>query len=213
MLKDGKKKFDIRLADFEVAEGDTIIFEEWDPEEKEYTGRILKMEVTLLMKTKDLQYWKEEEVNKYGFNVMQVQQSGLNTRIVEAVVATMIRNPKGEILFVKSIKFDDLWVLPGGHIEVGEKILDAAVREAFEETNLNTSAVKLISTHELIYSHYFKRNSHMISLNCLLDAEDTDVRLNNELTDYKWINPKVPLKEIVAEIYKEMLNEYINSIT
>ena len=28
MLKDGKKNFDIRLADFEAKEGDSLIFEE-----------------------------------------------------------------------------------------------------------------------------------------------------------------------------------------
>lgn len=73
MLKDGKKKFDIRLADFEVKEGDLIVFEEWNPEIKDFTGRKLEMKVTFVLKTKDLPYWSEEDVNKYGFNVMQVE--------------------------------------------------------------------------------------------------------------------------------------------
>jgi nucleoside triphosphatase len=211
LLKDGKKKFDVRLADFEVNEGDTIIFEEWDPKQNAYTGRKLIMKITFIIKTKELPYWSDEDVNKHGHVVMQVEQDVKKAYKVEVVVATMIRSPLGEILFVKSPKFDDLWVLPGGHVEVGEKILNAAVRETYEETNLTTNAIKLISTHELISSPYFKRDSHMIALNCLLDAVETNVKLNDELTEYKWIDPKKALKENVAEIYKEMLEEYIKS--
>jgi ASC-1-like (ASCH) protein len=35
----GKKKFELRVNDFEINEGDTLILEEWDPKIKEYTGR------------------------------------------------------------------------------------------------------------------------------------------------------------------------------
>ncbi|HRN86662.1 MAG TPA: DUF3850 domain-containing protein [Candidatus Dojkabacteria bacterium] len=73
MLKDGRKRFDVRLADFEVKEGDTIVFEEWDPELKDFTGRKLEMKVAFVLKTKDLPYWSDEDVAKHGFNIMQVE--------------------------------------------------------------------------------------------------------------------------------------------
>jgi len=38
----GKKKYELRLNDFEINEGDTLMFEEWSPETKEYTGRKIK---------------------------------------------------------------------------------------------------------------------------------------------------------------------------
>ena len=75
MLLDGRKKFDIRLADFEVKEGDTIVFEEWDPDTKKYTGRKIKMTVTLVVKTKELPYWNEVEVKEKGFLIMQVEDT------------------------------------------------------------------------------------------------------------------------------------------
>ena len=37
-ILEGKKKFEVRLADFEVKEGDTLILEEYDPDIKKYTG-------------------------------------------------------------------------------------------------------------------------------------------------------------------------------
>ena len=35
----GKKKYELRLNDFEVEEGDILLLEEWDPKTKSYTGR------------------------------------------------------------------------------------------------------------------------------------------------------------------------------
>ena len=66
----GKKKLDLRLADMDVKEGDTLILEEYNPEKKEYTGRKIEKKVNFVVKTKDLKFWNEEEVDKYGYVVM-----------------------------------------------------------------------------------------------------------------------------------------------
>jgi len=39
LVKSGKKKFEVRLADFRIKEGDILILEEWDPKTEKYTGR------------------------------------------------------------------------------------------------------------------------------------------------------------------------------
>jgi len=44
LVNSGKKNFDLRVNDFDVKEGDTIIFEEWDPKTKQYTGRKIERE-------------------------------------------------------------------------------------------------------------------------------------------------------------------------
>lgn len=38
----GKKRYELRLADFDAHEGDTLVLKEWDPRTKEYTGRSVK---------------------------------------------------------------------------------------------------------------------------------------------------------------------------
>lgn len=50
--KDSKalRLVDVCLADFELSEGDTIIFREWDPLKKEYTGKELEKKEILLNK-------------------------------------------------------------------------------------------------------------------------------------------------------------------
>lgn len=69
---DGKKNFDVRLADFECEEGDTLVLREWDPKTKGYTGRQIEKTVRYVIKTKDLKFWAPEEVEKYGFQVIGI---------------------------------------------------------------------------------------------------------------------------------------------
>ena len=69
----GKKKFELRLADFEVNEGDILVLEEWDPEKKDYTGRKVEVVATYIIKTKGHPFWPPEEVQKYGFQVIQFE--------------------------------------------------------------------------------------------------------------------------------------------
>lgn len=54
---EGKKTFDLRLADWECQEGDVLVLREWDPKIKEYTGRVVEKEVTFVVKTKDLAFF------------------------------------------------------------------------------------------------------------------------------------------------------------
>ena len=68
-ILDGKKTFDARLADWECKSGDILVLREYDPETKEYTGREIEKEVTFVLKTKDIKYWPEEDVEKYGFQI------------------------------------------------------------------------------------------------------------------------------------------------
>jgi len=70
LILDGKKAYDMRLADFECEEGDVLVLREWDPETKEYSGRVLEKEVTYVGKTKDFDFWKKEDIEKYGLQVI-----------------------------------------------------------------------------------------------------------------------------------------------
>ena len=45
LVKSGRKKFELRLADFEIKEGDILVLEEWDPKKKKYTGRRIRKKV------------------------------------------------------------------------------------------------------------------------------------------------------------------------
>lgn len=69
----GKKKLELRLADFKVSEGDTLVLEEWDKDKKEYTGRKVEVVATYIFKTKGQTFWSPEEVEKHGFQIIQFE--------------------------------------------------------------------------------------------------------------------------------------------
>ncbi len=66
----GEKNFDLRIAEFECEVGDVLVLREWNPEMKEYTGRQIEKTVTFVMKTKDLKFWSQEDIEELGFLVM-----------------------------------------------------------------------------------------------------------------------------------------------
>lgn len=69
-IVDGKKTYELRLADFECNPGDELILKEWDPKTKEYSGREIKKTVTYVGKTKDYTFWSPEDIEKYGYQII-----------------------------------------------------------------------------------------------------------------------------------------------
>lgn len=69
-ILDGKKTFDLRLADFDCDVGDVLVLREWNPKTEKYTGRIIEKKVTYVLKTKNLKFWAEDDVEKYGYQVI-----------------------------------------------------------------------------------------------------------------------------------------------
>ena len=67
---EGKKTYELRLADWKCNEGDILVLQEWDPKTKEYTGREIEKEVTYIGKTKDFTFWSKEDVEKYGYQII-----------------------------------------------------------------------------------------------------------------------------------------------
>lgn len=70
-LTSGKKKFELRLNDFDVKEGDILLLEEWDPKTQQYTGRKIEKKVTYVLKFKiNESFWPEEEIKEKGLQII-----------------------------------------------------------------------------------------------------------------------------------------------
>lgn len=74
-LKSGKRKADLRLAEFDIKEGDTLVLKEWDPDKQEYTGRSLKKKVTYVSKFRidNVPFWAEQEIREKGIQILSLE--------------------------------------------------------------------------------------------------------------------------------------------
>lgn len=71
----GKKTFEVRLNDFEIEEGDTLLLREVNPETKEYTGRQIEKKVGYVGKWKLShfeQFWPKEDIDEKGLMVISL---------------------------------------------------------------------------------------------------------------------------------------------
>ncbi len=73
LVEKGKKRFELRLADFDIKEGDTLVLEEWDPETKKYTGRKIEKNVDYILKFKLDDFGQKEEIEKKGLYIIQLR--------------------------------------------------------------------------------------------------------------------------------------------
>ncbi len=72
-IKSGKKKFELRLNDFEAEEGDILTLREWDPNKKEYTGRMIEKKITDVSRFKiDDLFWPKEEIEEKGIQIISL---------------------------------------------------------------------------------------------------------------------------------------------
>ncbi len=72
----GKKKYELRLNNFEIVEGDTLVLEEWDRDKQEYTGRASEKKVSRVnrFKFEDLYtFWSKEDIEEKGIQIISIE--------------------------------------------------------------------------------------------------------------------------------------------
>ncbi len=128
----------------------------------------------------------------------------------EPCVGALILNPQGKLLLLKSHKWSNMYVIPGGHIEVGEKAREALKREIKEETNLDIHDIAFLQFQDFIFDKVYIKERHLILLNFVCKAKDQTVKLNDEAQEFVWIDPKEALEKLPVEPYtKRALETYL----
>lgn len=127
----------------------------------------------------------------------------------EPMVGALIFNADGKVFLMRSHKWRGKWVLPGGHIELGERMEDALRREVKEETNLDIRDIEFIYFQEFICDERFWQPRHFIFFDYACKTDSTDVQLNAEAQEYAWATLEDALKMPVEHYTEVVIREYL----
>lgn len=110
-----------------------------------------------------------------------------------------------KVLLVRQAKypFFDSWVIPGGHVEYGEKVEEAIKREMKEELGVPVKIKKLFG----VYSDP-KRDPryHTASVVYLLEKTKGKIRLSREASEFRYFSLKNLPKKIGFD-HRKILND------
>ena len=134
----------------------------------------------------------------------------------EPAVGALIFNPEGKLFLMKSHKWHGQYVIPGGHIELGETIEEALKREVKEETNLDIYDIEFLIFQEFIYDRSFWKKDHYIFFDYLCRTDSSEVRLNDEAEEYTWVSVEealqLPVEQYTRVVIEKYLEKYPHSI-
>ncbi|MGE3148574.1 MAG: NUDIX hydrolase [Pseudorhodoplanes sp.] len=105
-----------------------------------------------------------------------------------AVSTAVIRD--GRVLLVRraSAPMEGLFTLPGGGVETGETLLEAAVREVREETGMVTSMPAFVGYREVILRDPEGRvSAHYVIMATAARWLAGEFELNEELVEGRWV--------------------------
>lgn len=74
-LLEGRKQFEVRLADFKYKPGDTLVLLEQKKGSRKLSGRKLECEVLFTINTKIAEkFWPKKKIDKYGLAVLSLRR-------------------------------------------------------------------------------------------------------------------------------------------
>ena len=127
------------------------------------------------------------------------------------IVTSFIKNSNKILILKRSNKvrsMKGLWAGVSGIIDNNEKPLDRAKIEIFEEIGIKKNKIKLIKNVEkIIISSPQYENHKWEVFSFLFETEKTEVKLNWENSEFRWINTdELKNYETVPSLDKILIN-------
>jgi mutator protein MutT len=132
-------------------------------------------------------------------------------KVPEIAVGAIIFNKKNEILLIKSPKYKNKWMVPGGHVEFGEPMTQALKREIKEEVGIEIENIEYFNVEESIFNKEVSKNRHFIFIDFICKAKTFNIKLDkSEATEYVWKKTEQALKITdIGNVTKNFITFYL----
>lgn len=129
------------------------------------------------------------------------------TRMPDAVhvaASGIVYNDKGEVLLEKRAD-NGWWGLPGGHVDVGESVEQAAIREIREETGIRTRVRRLVGIYSdpryNVIGAYSDGLIHFVVVIFECEYLSGDLEVSEESTEVRYFPVRnLPAKTLLCDV-------------
>ncbi len=159
----------------------------------------------------------QRELQRGGFLVVRTELRGQGAaevaqRYPEPTVGALILDPAGRLFLTRARKWRGKYVVPGGHVELGESLEDALRREIKEETGLEIYDIQFLCVQEFVYGDEFWEPRHFLFFDHVSRTTSTQVQLNDEAQDYVWVSPKQALALPLEPYTETAIRTYLQKL-
>lgn len=102
------------------------------------------------------------------------------------------------------------WSVPGGMLELGEKLRDGVCREVEEETGLKVETGEVLDVFDSIFTDTLGRTQyHYVLIDYLCRPLSGEARAGSDVSDVRWVGlealPAMGLRESIEQVVRKGL--------
>lgn len=122
-------------------------------------------------------------------------------------VGVLIKNGDKYLLVKRAAEPDaNLWTIPGGLVELGEKVADAAIREALEETGLEIEIIKMLDIlNKIVRDETSRIKFHFIIIVYLAKVKSGVLAPSSDAMDTRWVKVNELSSYELTETFKDLI--------
>jgi len=126
------------------------------------------------------------------------------------VGAVIIRGDRALLVRRATEPLKDEWSVPGGVLELGEKLRVGAAREALEETGLTVEVGEVLDVFDSIFPDADGRTQyHFVLIDFLCHPIAGEAKAGSDVSDVRWVTEpelgQLKLSDSIAEVVRKGL--------
>jgi ADP-ribose pyrophosphatase YjhB (NUDIX family) len=126
------------------------------------------------------------------------------------VGAVIVRGDKALLVRRATEPLKDEWSVPGGVLELGEKLRVGAARETLEETGLTVEVGEVLDVFDSIFPDADGRTQyHFVLIDFLCQPIAGEAKAGSDVSDVRWVKEDeladLNLRESIAEVVRKAL--------